>query len=156
MSTFHFSIRLVAGFFLALLGVLIFLQVLTRYVFRYPFPWLEEVCGFLFVWICFLGASIALQENAHVSIDLMMERLRPRLRAVLGLFCEVITAGILAVFIFSGIQAAILAHSRLSSSLELPWSIVYAAFPVGMALLFGQIVRLILQGIKKLSSRQPG
>lgn len=121
-----------------------------RYLFVYSFVWLEEVSGFLFVWICFIGAFLSLREGGHARVDFLTIHVSRKSQAILDIVANILTVIILAIFIVAGTKATILAHSRLSSSLELPWSLVYAAFPLGMTLLVGQLVVMILKDLKTL------
>src|SRR5690606_41542178 len=63
------EIGLVAGLMLVI-SALVFTQVLTRYVFMYSLPWLEELTRFLMVWMVMLGTAVAVKEKQHIVIDI--------------------------------------------------------------------------------------
>ena len=65
-----FSIAILAG-----MVILIFAQVIFRYVFNNPLSWTEEVARLFFVFGTFAGAVIAVKQNTHISIDAIFERL---------------------------------------------------------------------------------
>ena len=48
-------------FLVGLFTVSVFLQVLIRFVFKYPLPWTEEVSRIAFVYTIFIGATIAVR-----------------------------------------------------------------------------------------------
>lgn len=57
------------GIFLVLaIVVMVGLQVISRYFFDYPMAWVEELATYCFIWVVFLGASIALKQERHISI----------------------------------------------------------------------------------------
>ena len=58
--------------------VIVAMQVVTRYVFKIPLPWSEEIARYLFLWLTWVGASYATKERKHVSIDLVYEKLPER------------------------------------------------------------------------------
>lgn len=60
---------------LALMVVLVFGNVLMRYVFNSGFTVSEELSRWLFVWVTFLGAVVALHDNAHLGTDMLVGRL---------------------------------------------------------------------------------
>ena len=60
---------------LALMVVLVFGNVFMRYAFNSGFSVSEELSRWLFVWLTFLGAVIALQEGAHLGTDTLVSRL---------------------------------------------------------------------------------
>jgi TRAP-type C4-dicarboxylate transport system permease small subunit len=60
---------------LAVMVVLVFGNVVLRYVFNSGIAVSEEVARWLFVWLCFMGAVVALKEGAHMGTDLLLSRL---------------------------------------------------------------------------------
>lgn len=71
---------------LAVMVVLVFGNVVMRYGFNSGFTISEELSRWLFVWMTFLGAVIAMHERAHLGTDMLVARL-PRWgkKACLGL-----------------------------------------------------------------------
>lgn len=63
---------------LAIMVVLVFGNVVLRYGFNEGITVSEEVSRWLFLWMTFLGAVIALKEHAHLGTDMLVSRL-PRL-----------------------------------------------------------------------------
>jgi TRAP-type transport system small permease protein len=61
--------------FLAIMVVLVFGNVVLRYGFNSGITMSEEVSRWLFVWLCFLGAIVALKEHAHLGSDMLVSRL---------------------------------------------------------------------------------
>ena len=60
---------------LALMVVLVFGNVVLRYGFNSGIAVSEEVSRWLFIWITFLGAVVALRERAHLGVDMLVSRL---------------------------------------------------------------------------------
>ncbi|RYE41996.1 MAG: TRAP transporter small permease [Hyphomicrobiales bacterium] len=65
------------AFCLAVMVVLVFGNVLLRYGFNSGIMVSEEVSRWLFIWITFLGAIVALKERAHLGVDMLVSRLPP-------------------------------------------------------------------------------
>jgi len=65
---------------LAVMVVLVFGNVLLRYAFDSGIAVSEEMSRWLFVWVTFLGAVIALREHAHLGTDMLLARLSLRAR----------------------------------------------------------------------------
>lgn len=59
----------------ALMVVVIFAQVIMRYVFNNSLYWSEELGKFLFVWISWLGISLGEREGEHIKITMLTGRL---------------------------------------------------------------------------------
>jgi TRAP-type C4-dicarboxylate transport system permease small subunit len=61
--------------FLAIMVVLVFGNVVLRYAFNSGITVSEEVSRWLFVWLTFLGAIIAMREHGHLGVDSLVKRL---------------------------------------------------------------------------------
>jgi TRAP-type C4-dicarboxylate transport system permease small subunit len=61
--------------FLALMVVMVFGNVVLRYGFNSGITVSEELSRWLFVWMTFLGALIALRNHAHLGTDTVVSRL---------------------------------------------------------------------------------
>ena len=60
---------------LALMVVLVFGNVVLRYAFDSGITVSEEVSRWLFVWMTFLGAIVAIKEHGHLGTDMLVSRL---------------------------------------------------------------------------------
>ena len=60
---------------LAVMVVLVFGNVVLRYGFNSGITTSEELSRWLFVWMTFLGAIVALKEHAHLGTDFLVSRL---------------------------------------------------------------------------------
>ncbi len=62
---------------LTLMVIMVFGNVVLRYGFNSGIDFSEELSRFFFIWITFLGAIIAMRENAHLGLDTVI-RVLPR------------------------------------------------------------------------------
>jgi TRAP-type C4-dicarboxylate transport system permease small subunit len=60
---------------LAVMVVLVFGNVVLRYAFNTGITVSEEVSRWLFVWLTYLGAIVALKEHNHLGTDMLVARL---------------------------------------------------------------------------------
>ena len=56
----------------------VFMQVIFRYVLKAPLSWSEELARYTFMWITFLGASVALRQNSLPNITLGLSYFRKK------------------------------------------------------------------------------
>lgn len=68
---------------LAVMAILVFTNVMLRYLFNSGIYWSEELARFLFMWLVFLGAIGALKDNQHLSVNIVVNSLSPALRKFL-------------------------------------------------------------------------
>ena len=67
---------------LAAMVVLVFTNVVLRYLFNSGIATSEELSRWLLVWLTFLGAIVAMREHAHLGVDSLIRALPPRGRLI--------------------------------------------------------------------------
>ena len=60
---------------LAIMVVLVFGNVVLRYGFNSGITMSEELSRWLFVWVTFLGAIVAMKEGSHLGSDTLVSKL---------------------------------------------------------------------------------
>ncbi|MBP1155754.1 MULTISPECIES: TRAP transporter small permease [unclassified Paenibacillus] len=60
--------------------ILVFANVVLRYVFSSGIISSEELSRFLFVWLTFIGAVAAFKDNEHLGVDTLVKRLPIKIR----------------------------------------------------------------------------
>ena len=73
---FHL-LKLATVLCLALMVTLVFGNVVLRYGFNTGITVSEELSRWLFVYVTFLGAIVAMREHAHLGVDSLVKRLPP-------------------------------------------------------------------------------
>lgn len=146
----HFGTRLLEGFIalmLAVMVVLVFGNVVLRYGFDSGITVSEEVARWLFVWLTFMGALVALQRQEHLGSDFLVSRLGPRGRLACRVLGQLAMLGVCGVLLHGAIT-----QMRINADVRAPVTgasvgLLYAAgvvFAVGAAvLLVAQLVRTL-------------
>ncbi len=62
------------------LFLLIFINVILRYVFETPYRHADEIVRFSMAWISYIGMAYTLRVGGHISVDLITSRLPANLR----------------------------------------------------------------------------
>lgn len=52
----------------SIMSVILFVNVITRFVFSFTATWTEQAARILFVWMTFAGVSLAGMSNAHLQV----------------------------------------------------------------------------------------
>lgn len=82
------------------------LEIAMRYFFHRPLIWAVEVCEYILFTLAFLGAPWLLKKGGHVSVDVVVERMRPRPRTYLDLVICGIGIFISAVIVWFSVITA--------------------------------------------------
>jgi TRAP-type C4-dicarboxylate transport system permease small subunit len=100
---------------LAIMVVLVFGNVVLRYAFNTGITVSEEVSRWLFVWLVFLGAIVALKEHAHLGSDMLVSRL-----PVAGKKVCLVLGQLLMLYITWLLFSGSLAQVRINWEVEAP------------------------------------
>jgi TRAP-type transport system small permease protein len=112
--------------FLGLMVIMVFGNVVLRYAFNSGITVSEELSRWLFVWVTFMGAVVALQEKGHLGTDMLISRL--------GILGKKICLGISYVFmllicgvLFKGAwEQTKINASSVSAAMEVSMGIFFA------------------------------
>ncbi|RYD06992.1 hypothetical protein N752_01485 [Desulforamulus aquiferis] len=62
--------------------LLLFINVILRYVFTSSTTWAEEAIRYAIVWVTFFGASLCARNKMHVGIDIFIQMAPPLIKSV--------------------------------------------------------------------------
>jgi tripartite ATP-independent transporter DctM subunit len=121
---------------LTALEVLILLAgVISRYVFRNPFVWSDELASILFLWLAMLGAVVAFRRDEHMRMSTLVARASPRWRPFFEAFAVALAVAFLALILHPAIEYAADEAAIVTPALEIPNIWRAAALPVGCVLM---------------------
>jgi C4-dicarboxylate transporter DctQ subunit len=116
-----------------------FTNVVARYAFDASLTWASELTTYLFLWSVFFGAAYCFKKDAHIAINILVEKVSPSTGKFLMLISYIITLVFLCAISYYGYEYLLLVHEleETSIDLELPMWIIYLVIPVSFA--FGAI-----------------
>ena len=127
--------RAIIFIMMAVMATLVFVNVVTRYVFNFSIIWAEEVSQYLMIWIAYLGAGLALREGRHVAVEMLQDRLP----TALGRRVRMAVGGLVLAFLGAvtvlGFQFVVFVWNQETPVLNISLGIPSLAIPIG-ALLF--------------------
>lgn len=123
-------------------------QIFFRFVLKSSLIWSEELMRYMFVWLSFLTASIAVREHKHISVDFVTSFIPAKINRIFYLVSRV---AILVYFYFmipAGFELCAKTAANRSTILPITWIFVYAALPVGMILMAISLVSVFAGDMK--------
>ena len=70
--------------------IMVFGNVVMRYVFNSGITISEEMSRFVFVWLTFIGAIVAMRDGSHLGVDTLVSRLSPLGKKICLVLSEVL------------------------------------------------------------------
>jgi TRAP-type transport system small permease protein len=131
-------------FFLMVMCVFLLLQLFSRFVLNSPLLFTEEVSRFSYVWITFIGMSLATKTGDHIKVDFFVGLLPVAVRMVVGKIVNTVSLLILLYLCWLGIRFLAFSGMNESAALKLPLNFVYVSLPIGCLLAAFRLARMIL------------
>ncbi len=124
--------------------VLVFVQVVMRYLFHNSLYWSEELARYVFLWFSWIGTSFAVKEKAHLKVTMLADRLGGMPKKILELVSLLIWIVFSIFLTWQGTKLVIFIATmgQTSSALYIPMSIVYTSVPLGSLFM---TLRLLLE-----------
>lgn len=121
---------LIGGMMFAMF-VLVFVNVVGRYIFQVSYAPAEEISTFLMIWATYLGAGLALREGRHATIDIFLDRLPPSARRTLRILLAGVMLCFFAALCWLGVRMSLFGWSQETIATQIPAGIPYLAVPLG-------------------------
>ncbi|MBN2302527.1 MAG: TRAP transporter small permease [Lentisphaerae bacterium] len=127
------------------------LGVFFRYILNSSLTWSIELLRVLFTWATFVGAVVALKDNAHIRIDLLIDKAPPTIRHILEIINHLLVLAFSITIVVLGFQLV-----RRTGNMVIPalWSLpinylYYSALPVTFILGVYYAAQKLREGIKR-------
>jgi len=150
---FYAGLGHLAGLILAIMAGAVFLQVMLRYAGWAGIDGLDEVPRYLFVWLVMLGAAAAMHRGEHTLLSYFRDRFGRRGRALAIIAANAAGIALFVYFIKLSFVLVPNAQFQTSAGLGLPLGYVYAAVPVGAALIILPMARVLFLALRDLWPR---
>jgi len=148
--------EVVAGIFLSVICVIVFVAVGDRFVLGLGISWPEELARFLLVWCSMLSASVVLGKKIHYTVYYFVEKCiqkEGKVGRLLALIIYVWLCVILFVLLIKGTELTIAMHQTVSATMRIPKSFVYSAIPINSLVMIIILLPEICSLAKELFER---
>lgn len=140
----------IAGVCVVVMTVLVFFQVVMRYVFEAPTSWSDEIAVYAMLWSVYLSTSWAVRERAHIRVMNLINLFPGAIRTGLTMLSDLIW---FAFAIFLTWQSILLQISLWELPFESPvlgiaqkWP--YLCLVVGFGLMTLRLIQVYYRWIK--------
>lgn len=128
---------------MAALIVILFMQVVLRYIFNVGLVWSEELSKILFVWIVFISISIQVYSNKYLEFSFLQSKIRKH-RVLIYIFTRICILVFFIIIGYFSVIYTIVSGNQMSYALNISTSWFYVIMPISSALsVFFLIVKTI-------------
>lgn len=113
--------------------ILVFYNVVMRYIFKESSVWIEEAVRFLMVWVTFIGAAVCFGRGTHMGIDLIFSFVKGGPKKVVE-FIILLASLVFLIFMFKyGLELVLFTKKsgQISPAMGIKLYWIYIAMPFG-------------------------
>ena len=137
-------LAILGGVIIVFVFVTVCLAVVMRYFLHSPLNWVTQTSQYSLIFITFLGAAWVLRREKHVTMEMVVNQLKPKNQDLIRTITSIAGALICLVLVIYGIQVALDLFQRGiydPQVLDVPMAPLVAIIPLGSFMLSLQFLR---------------
>lgn len=129
-------------FLFLLMSMVVTIQIFARFILNVGVPWTEELSRLTFIFLVFIGASIAFREKTMIAIDTLPSKFSGKKRIVIDLFIQSFNLIVILTLLRGSLAMTKTASKTVMSTME--WiSNAWLYIPIVISLLLITLYALI-------------
>ncbi|MXQ09700.1 TRAP transporter small permease subunit [Alphaproteobacteria bacterium GH1-50] len=134
-----------------------FIEVLRREIFSYSSIWGEEIVRYSFIYLAWIGCAAAVRERGHIRIDVLLEYVGPRVKAVIYIFGDIVMLIVSVIALYYSYETLHVAmkFGNVTHGLRIDQAWFLAAVPIGFALVIFRIIQSLIRDFNDLRNGRP-
>lgn len=143
----------VCGVLLIFFTVVVFAQVVNRFIFKGSFAWAEEAAIYTMIWMVFLGTSINVLKGTNVKIDFFVALLPVKIQKFLDIVCQMICFAFTGLMCTKSWKIIKLNANNLAPGIKIPISVMYLGLTASAVLMMIFFCYRIVCDMKEMTGK---
>ncbi|WFS61642.1 TRAP transporter large permease subunit [Pseudodesulfovibrio thermohalotolerans] len=112
--------------------------------------WTEELARFIFIWISYLAASIAIKNRENIRVDFVYDRLPAKWQPTFWIVNDLcyLVLGVVVLVMGTDLVRFQIRFPQIAPALQIPYYLPYLILPIGFGLMSLRLVQDIWKEIK--------
>lgn len=132
--------------------LIVFFEVLMRYVFRAPLITSVELARLGFVWSCFLGAALGVKRGSHIRFVFFLEKCGPIGGALVRVGVSLLCTAFFAFLVLKGVEMTQRVYETFFPALGFSQLWLYLPLPVSAAVMLIHGIAFVAADLAALRS----
>lgn len=128
--------------------VIIFIQVIARYVFHHSLTFSEELARYLFVYVVFFGTAVVSKNNGHIMMEAITSQLKGKVAKYTKITAYFSTIIFMIIIFYYGTKMMIISAPQVSPALRISMAYIYLAMPVSAFIMICNLLLLVYDTLK--------
>jgi TRAP-type C4-dicarboxylate transport system permease small subunit len=137
------------GVWVAAIVVITLAAVWWRYALNAPIAWIEQVSNILFIWITFVGAAVLYRQKLHIGVDMFIELLQGRAKAIMFWVIELGNMLFVTVLLVYSLKLSIDVLPNTYGALDISPAWFYFSAPVSCVMMLLYFLEKIVDPSKR-------
>lgn len=148
-NLFNSLVNYVAVALLGLMVIIVFYQVITRYIFDFSSTTLQVFSLVFLVWFGFLGTAIGFRDRLHIGVDFIYNHFPDLVKKICDVFTQLLVMAVGILFLHDGMKFLQITSISSLPGTNFTSSVLYICIPVTGVIMFfygaSRLVRLFIQ-----------
>lgn len=156
MNKINKIVLFISVILIALAFVMLFIQIISRYVLQVPFLIGDEISRYSTVWIIFLCTGLAARHDMMIKMEVVFSFLSwaDKRKKVFESIAAIITIIFFSCVFLYGIEMIKINYTQITPILRISMAIPYAALPVGSFLIIANTIASFLDMDIRIASKE--
>ncbi len=143
--------------FYVMLVATMFIEVMRRELLSYSSIWGEEIVRYSFIYLAWIGCAAAVKERGHIRIDVILQYVGRRVKALLYIFGDLVMLGVALVALYYSYETAHIAakFGNVTHGLRIGQVWFLAAVPIGFGLVTFRLIQSLIRDMRDLRAGRP-
>ena len=136
---------------------IVVIGVFNRFILQSSSGWEQETARLMFMWLTWLGASLAVHERRHIRIDIVYQRVSERTEGILYIFSDVIIIlfAVVTTINFISVLRTTMNFGASLVTLDLSQFYFQIAIPVGLILMTIRGLQALVRDLRDVRQGRP-
>jgi len=147
------NMAMLSEWVLLVMTVIVFYDVVMRYIFNSPTIWALEMSEYMLVFLGFIGAAEMQRQKANIKMDYLYVKFSPGMRRYIDVFSSLLMIIFSFLLLRASLKLTLTAYkygSASNSLLETPLCIPYSIVAIGMFLLLSQGIIDMVESVRQI------
>ena len=122
------AVSTIAAIFMFAIMMIVFSDVVMRYVFNRPVAWTEELSVLCWLWVVLWGAAFVLSDSEEVRFDIIYGIVPNNVRRAFTLITGLVLIVLYGISLPASWKYVAFMHREHSAYLRIPFNILYSIF----------------------------
>lgn len=132
--------------------LVVFAQVILRYIFHSPFTWAEEAGRYLLVWICSVGAAYGVKYGMHISILFIYKTFRGHVKSLVTLISQFMLLSFFGVCFIEGLFLSFSQWDQITTTIRIPMTVPLICIPISFGIMILFSLEIVIEEAKRIAT----